>query len=331
MSLNVTSLKAAFGKAFGSGLAQKDLDTEFLVPSKTDAEFNLVPTELTQIRKAKTSVDQVLQAFQAAATPVGIISIEPRVIDLQDMKYELDLDPDVIEDSAVSFFADPDNNDRKSWGITKYVMNVLMIQKGRENYELHEAYKGVRAAIVPGTPSALGQGFDGLGKKIADDIVLGKVVPINSAGSWSTDPITFVTEIETWVEACKAAATSGSSELNRTIIENMCDKIHMSTTLASRFKLGMKYKYNINYNQVGDTMSLFNDPNLSVSGLPSMSSRNRVFMTFKANRCAYIKRPKSEKDCGVSEANPYMPMIYAKFWKALGYWHPEYVFVNQLV
>lgn len=326
MSLNVTSLKAAFGKAFGSGLMQKDLDTEFLVPSKTDAEFNLVPTELTQIRRAKTSVDQVLQAFQAAATPVGVVSIEPRSIDLQDLKYELELDPDEIEDSAVSFFADPDNNDRKSWGITKYVMNVLMIQKGRENFELHEAYKGVKAAIVPGSASSLGASFNGLGKKIADDIVSGAVTPVDSAPSWSTDPVDFVGELEAWVEACKA-----TSEINRSIIENMCDKIHMSQALASRFRLGMKLKYNVNYAQVGDALSLFDTPNLSVSGLPSMSSRNRVFMTFKANRCAYIKRPKSEKDCGISEANPYKPMIYAKFWKALGYWHPEYVFVNQLV
>lgn len=323
MSLSVTSLKSAFGKAIGTPASRKDIDLAFLVPSKTDAEFNLIPTDKTQVRRVKAAVDQVLQRFQAQATPNGIISLTPRSIDLQDLKYELEIEPDEIEDSYLSFMANPDNNDRKSWTITQFVMNEMMIQKGRENYELSEVYKGIAAAIVPGTPSALGASFNGLGKLIADNIADYSVVA--GPAAWSTDPVDFVTQIEEWLEACRA-----TSEVNRSIIDNAVDKIYMSQTLAQRFMTGMKAKYNVNYAQVNSPMAVFVAPNIQVVGLPSMSSVNRVIMTFKENRAAYIKRPNSENGMGISEANPYKPMLYAKFWKGIGFWHPSYVFINQL-
>jgi hypothetical protein len=324
MSINVTDLKSAFGKAIGSPASRKDIDLAFIVPSKTEQEFNLIPTDKTQVRRAKAAVDQVLQRFQAAVTPAGIVTLEPRSLDLQELKYELELDPDVLEDSWLSFMTNPDNNDRKSWGIAQFAINELMIQKGRENFELHEAYKGEAAVIVPGTASALGASYTGLGKLIADNIADYSLVA--GPAAWSTDPVDFVTEVEAWVEACRA-----TSEVNRNLIENVCDKIHMSMSLAQRFKTGMKEKYNVNYGQITDAMKVFTADNLMVVGLPSMSGRNRVILTFKSNRAGYIKRPKSENEIGISDSNPYKPLMYAKFWKGLGFWHPEYVFVNQLV
>lgn len=323
MPLSVTSLKSAFGKAIGTPASRKDIDLAFLVPSKTEAEFNLIPTDKTEVRRVRAAVDQVLQKFQAQATPNGIVTLTPRTILLQDLKYELEIDPDVIEDSYLGFMANPDNNDRKSWTITQFVMNELMIQKGRENFELSEVYKGVAAAITPGTASALGASFDGLGKLIADNIADYTVVA--GPAAWSTDPVDFVTQVEEWVELCRA-----TSELNRSIIDNSVDKIHMSQTLAQRFRTGMQLKYNVNYAQVSMPMAVFVAPNIAVVGLPSMSGKDRVIMTFKENRAAYIKRPESENGMGISEANPYKPMLYAKFWKGIGFWHPNYVFVNQL-
>lgn len=324
MSLNVTELKSAFGKAIGTPASRKDIDMAFLVPSKTEMEFNMVPTQLTQVRRVKASTDQILQAFQAAATPAGTVLFEPKSLDLQDLKYELEIDPDVIEDSYLSFLANPDNNDRKSWGITRFVIEELMLAKGRENFELSEAYKGVKAAIVPGTASTLGAGYNGIGYDIATNIADYNLV--TGPAAWSTDPATFVTQLEDWVEDCRAV-----SETDRSIIDNIVDKIHMSQTLANRFKQGMKAKYNTQYGQINDPMKIFVADNIQVVGLPSMSGKNRVFMTFNQNRAGYIKRPGSENNMGISEANPYKPMIYAKFWKVLGFWHKEYVYVNDLV
>lgn len=324
MGISVTDLKNAFGKAVSNQATRSDIDKAFLVPSVTDVEFNLVPTNFTQVRRVKSSVDQVLQAFQAQLTPAGTVLLEPRSIDLQDLKYELELDPDVIEDSYLGFMSNPDNNDRKSWTIVQYIINELMIGKGRENFELFEAYKGVKAAITPGTATTLGQQFNGLGKLIADNISDYSLVA--GPAGWATDPKDFVTEIEEWVESCRA-----TSEVNRTIIDNVVDRIHMSQTLAQRFKTGMKEKYNVNYARVSDPMMVETAPNIMVKGLPSMSSRERVVMSFKANRGAYIKRPTSESRVDINDANPYKPTAYAKFWKGIGFWHPEYTFVNQLV
>jgi hypothetical protein len=324
MSINVTTLKSSFGKYIGTPASRADIDKAFLVPSITETEFNMIPTDVVQVRRVKAAVDQVLQRFQAVISPAGTVSFTPRSIDLQELKYELELDPDVIEDSYIGFLANPDNNSRKDWLITRYIIEELMIAKGRENFELHEAYKGVTGSITPGTATALGASFNGLGKLIADNIADFSVVTGPTA--WPTDPKDFVTAIEEWIESACA-----SSETNRVIIENAVDKLHMSTSLAKRFKQGMREKYNVNYGQINDPMTVFTAENISVKGLPSMSGKDRIFMTFKENRAGYIKRPGSENNMGISEANPYKPLAYAKFWKALGFWHPEYVFVNQLV
>lgn len=324
MAINVTDLKTAFGKAIGTPASRKDIDTAFLVPSVTEMEFNMIPTDKTQVRRVKASIDQVLQRFQAVVSPAATILMEPRSIDLQELKYEVELDPDVIEDSFLGFLANPDNNDRKSWGVTQFVINELMIAKGRENFELHEAYKGVKGSLVSGTANPLGESFNGLGKSIADNISDYSLV--NSDPAWSTDPKDFVTQIEEWIEASRA-----TSEVNRSIIDGAVDKIHMATSLAQRFKQGMLAKYNMNYDQINAPMKVFVAENIEVKGLPSMSGKNRVFMTFKQNRAGYIKRPQSENGIGISDSNPYKPLAYAKFWKGLGFWHPEYVFVNQLV
>lgn len=326
MSIQATNLKSAFGKALGTPATLADIDSAFLAPSLMEQEFNMVPTNKTEVRRVKSSIDQVNQAFQGVLTPAGILSLEPRSIQLQDLKYELELDPDVIEDSYLSFLADPDNNDRKSWGIVKYAVNELMINVGRNNFSMFEIYKGVKAAIVPGTASALGASYNGLGKTIADLITATTLTPVAGPASWSTTPATFVTEVEAWVEACKA-----TSEVNRSIIDTIVDRIHMSTTLAARFRQGMKDKYNANYARVTDPAVLENTPNIRIVGLTEMSGRNRIMMSFKANRAGFIKRPKGEMEVGVNEANPYKPVAFAKYWKGFGFWHPEYLFVNQLV
>jgi hypothetical protein len=324
MAINVTDLKTAFGKYIGTPASRKDINNAFLVPSITESEFNMIPTELTQVRRVKAAVDQVLQRFQATISPAGTVTFTPRSIDLQELKYELEMDPDVIEDSFLGFMSNPDNNSRKDWTVSRYIIEELMVAKGRENFELSEAYKGVTGSITPGTATALGASFNGLGKLIADNISSYSVVTGPTA--WPTDPKDFVTAIEEWIESACAV-----SETNRVIIENAVDKLHMSTTLAKRFKQGMREKYNVNYGQINDPMTVFTAENISVKGLPSMSGRDRIFMTFKENRAGYIKRPGSENNKGISEANPYKPLAYAKFWKGLGFWHPEYVFVNQLV
>ena len=324
MAIDVTDLKTAFGKAIGTPASRKDIDVQFMVMSETEAAFGgLTPTDKTQVRRMKAEMDRVLQAFQAIASPVASLALKPRSMDLQDLKYEVELDPDVLEDSYATFLANPDNNDRSSWTITQFVINELMINKGREEFELKEVYSGIKAAIVSGVASAAGAGYNGLGKYIADNIANFNLVA--GPGTWSTDPVEFVTQIEDWIEDCCA-----SSEINRQVIENMVDKLCMSKTLAKRYRRGVKAKYNVEYKQVTDPMVIEDNNNIQIVGLPSMNGKNRVFMTFAANRAAYIKRPKSESEIGISMANPYKPMLYAKFWKALGFWHPEYVYVNQL-
>lgn len=331
--INVTDLKTAWGAHYiAGGQGVKDIMKAILVPSVTDAEWagTITPTEDTQVRKMKSSLTSVLQPFQKGASPAGDATIEPLSKDLTKMKYETDIDPDTIENSYAGFLATLDDNDRKKWPITKWIVTE-MIAKGAEDWELSVVYGGVYSAPTPGTAGAVGTTHDGIGTQIAADITATNITPVNGPAAWSTDPDAFLEEFETWIQDVKDV-----SEVNRHIVENKVDKVFMSKTHAELLARGIFRKYNINYNASGQSIQgqpvKFPLPfsNLTIVGLPSMSGSNRVIMTPKENRMGYIKRPNAAKAAQLFETGPRELLAFCDFWKQVSYWDPAYMYVNQL-
>lgn len=328
--INVTDLKSSWGSYFiDGGQGVKDVMKAFLVPSTTDLEWagRILPTTDTQVRKMKSTLSSVLQPWQKGASPTGDLTINPLPRDLSFLKYETDIDPDTIAASYAGFL-DSDTNDRKQWPISKWIVNE-MFEKGNEDWELSAVVKGVYSAPTPGTGGAPSTSHNGLAKQITDDITAEKITPVSGPTNWSTDPETFCTEIETFIEDASAV-----SEIRRHIIENKCDKFFMSKTLANRLAKGLHAKYNINYNATGENLLtapmkfMLPFTNLMVVGLPSMNGLKRVILTPPQNRFGYVKRPNSQKVAQLFETGPRELLAFSDFYKQVSYWDPAYVICN---
>jgi len=328
MSLSVSALKAAFGSYFiNAGQGQKDIYEEYLVPSATEAAWApLITTTDTQVRKMKSSLTDVLQPYQKALTPSGTLTVAPLSKSLTKMKYETIVDPDTIEDTYAGFLASIDTNDRKAWPITRYVA-MKMLSKGREAFETKAIYKGVYLAPTPGTAGAAADAFDGLGTQIAADITATTITPV-ATGVLATDASDLAKQIEQWVVDCRAVSATQAE-----IIDNYCTEIFCDKAIALLAAKGFGINYNTQYNQTGASIMTavyrvqIPFTNLTLVGLPSMSGKKRLVMTPSENRLCRVKRPASEAAAEMY-VNGREITLFSDHWKAVSYWDPAYMFVN---
>lgn len=330
--MNITELIAAFGSYYRAGSqGVKDIDTSFYQPLVTEGFFGgLKPTLNTQERRVKSIIGQILRRKQRAFTGGESTEFLPRTIELQELSYELKEYPDIIQKSYIGFLASLDTNDRAKWPITKYIVDVLMIKKGQAEYELNEVYKGEAAPIVPGTPNNPGENFDGVEHQMNLAIDASLITPINGPTTWNADPKIFLQEIEEWIENVKAS----DNEARLLIEGGAVTKIAMNTALRDRLAKGLFKEYNINYNATNQEIvsQTFEVPlpfsNLVAVGLPSMSGKQRIFMTPELNKEAFIKRPQSETGPEIQKFDREVK-IMMDYWKGIGFWHPEYVYTTQ--
>lgn len=329
--INSSAIKASWGNYFREGgLGPADVMRGLIIPSATDAEWagRVVPTEDTQARKMKISLSSVLQPWQKGASPAGDMSMEPFTKDLSLVKYETDIDPYRIMQSAAEFMAS-DTNDASQWPIAKVVVQMMM-EKGREDWDLHAVMKGVYSAPTAGTAGPPQNSHNGILKQIIDDVAASKITPVSGPANWSTDPQTCLAELEQFIADVKAVSTFTSN-----LVDNYIDKIFMDKALAQRIYKGIYKEYNVNYNATGDDVKsaplkfvLPFTNNITVVGLNSMSGRKRVIMTPAVNRFAQIKRPKSEAAAELFQTEPREFIAHCDFYKQTSYWDPSLVLIN---
>jgi hypothetical protein len=330
----LSAVKSSFGSFYrDEGQGMKDVDKQFLIKAATDQFFNLKPTKNTEERRIKVNIaDPVYQKFQKVLSSSGSFTLLPRSISMQDAKYEVSLaDMDDLENSWVGFLADNDGNDRAKWPFIQFIVNQMMLEKGREDFELNEVYAGAYTTITtPGTANAAGLNFVGIKKLLQDfsNASSSNVVPI---GTLETDPQAFYEQINAWV-----ASSMEADARHRMIIQNMCDGLAMAPELCDRYGEGKDKALNTNYmrdrsvdQNVLTRVLVPRTSGLYVTGLPSMTGDEGMFMTLSANRAAFIKRPRGEQEFGVFMSSPYNPVLFAKFWKGIGFWHPEYVWQTE--
>jgi hypothetical protein len=329
--MDIAALKAAFGAYYRQeGQSARDFDTSFFQPLITERFFNSRPTVQTQERRVKSIIGQILNKWQKAITAEESLSMLPRSINLHKLSYEVKDTPDEIEASYAGFMALLDTNDKRLWPIVRYIVDVLMIQKGREEYELNEIYKGVDGVIVPGSKLPPGENFPGLEGQMNAFIDEGAMAPVDGPSAWSTTPATFVDEVRGWVNDVKASDNEA-----RLLVDNaQIDYIFMSPDKIDVLAEGVFEKYSKQWNaaniDIMKTPIMIDLPfsRLKAVGLPSMIGKDRIFMTPSANRAAFIKKPKSEAGPHVQEKDREV-QIFADFWKGVGFWHPEYVYTSQ--
>jgi hypothetical protein len=315
MAIQVADVVSEYGAFYkNEGQNKASLFNKLYRPSVTESFFQRLPTNDTVVRLGNSSLDRALQPFQKAFTPVGTITFKPHVIELDQFKIDKREYPDELVHSWLGFL-EGEGIDRKQWPFVRWMLEVHVFPKATEEYELFEAWGGVKETPVNGVAGALGTAANGLAKRLDD-----KADEVNTIimGAPPTDPADICEYFEEF-------AAKIDPEYRKRI-----DYIFTNENLELAYKQGKRRKYNANYKQADELLSIEDFPNIKVQGLPSMGASNTLFATLKENRVAPIKKSDGNSAI-VGEYSPREVSIYTDFHKALDFKFYGAVFVNDQI
>ena len=312
MSINKDQIVAEFGNVYrDGGQGIKDLRLALLRPTETDALFQFLPTNDTVLYKASVSTTRVLQQFQKLFTPIGSTLFELEKLELDHIKIDVAEYPDDLMTSWLGFLAGPSVK-RVEWPFVKFWLEQLVVPKFKEDLEL-EVFTAVKTAITEGIASPINTSITGIRKRIRDGHAAGKT-KMYSMGIPPTDPVQFVQYVEDMIDQIDD------------IIVGKLDKVVMNKTFVKRFKRGMRLKYNVNYEQTADLLTV-QDTSLPIVGVESMTGSNMIWTTVKGNAANPVKWAANK---GVFDVQPFDRQVKAMndLWTAYGFWHLPWVFHN---
>ncbi len=318
MSISVASLNAEYGALYRPGTQSlKDLRKKMYRTEQATANtLTVLETDSTVYEGANSELGEVLQSYQDVFTPKGDLEITPNKFILYKQKIDVSLNPDVIEASWAGFLAAKDL-DRKQWPVVKWLLENHILAKKNEDFEEKAIYKGVYTVPTSGTPNAANQSMNGFGKIIADGITGSLIVTVPS-GAWSTDPKTFVEQIEAWYAALPAKFRKALKWLR------------MSEDLELRYQMGRREKYNMHYAQITDLAKIQDFPNCSVIGLPSMNGSQRIWTSTEGNAVLLYKRKTDGFIIKDSTTLRDGVDIKSDWWAGVGFHDYEETFANEL-
>ena len=155
--MNIQDIITEFGAYYMPGSENMNrLIVKLYARSVTDTVLNTRVTDATLWRAAEASIGSILQPFQKDWTPKGEATLTPLSIGLFKMKIDCEEHPDSLEETWAGFLAD-NSLDRKTWPFVRWFVEVLMLPKAKEEYELEAIYFGKRKEPVKGTP---GEAFE---------------------------------------------------------------------------------------------------------------------------------------------------------------------------
>ncbi len=272
----------------------------------------------TRYEVGASTIGQVLQPFHKNFTPTSGPTFTGKSITLYHHKADLSEYPDDLEATWLGFLAD-NNVKRTEWPYIKWLLETHVLPKFLRDYELNEVYKGVYSAPGGVTAGAAGTAMDGLGKVIADAITATEISPITT-GAISSDPETFVAQVEDFV-----AALVGLNPDYAAIPMN----IYMSVTNAHKFSRGYRIKYGKDTDFAGVAMKVL-DTNFTIAGLSSMAGRSRIFTTTKENMLDLRFRQQREGAFDIQAAERQVKILHDTY-RGVGFVENSIVFCNEQV
>lgn len=310
----LTDLITEFGAYYIAGSQNESRLIRQLRSAFGTAElFRTVVTDDTLYRAAESQMTRVVQPFQKAWTPTGALTFLPVAIQNFKMKVDHEEYPDDIEATWLGFLADQ-GLDRKEWPLVRYYVENELIPQIQEDIELNEIFSGVYAAPTPGTPGAAGTSMDGIKEIRNAHITAGRITPI-TIGAISTDPETFVGQVEAFADALPTKYYKGSMT------------IAMSMELERRYKRGVLAKYGVNTNYVDGARSGVDATNLMVKGVESHDGSDIIWTTPPQNAIRLVKKSANFNRIQL-EAEDRKVKAFTDFWTGVGFLIPEIVFTN---
>lgn len=282
--------------------------------SVTDSVLTPFKTDETVYRAAQSKMGRVLQPFQKAWTPIKSLVFVAVQIEQFKMKIDTEEHPDELEGSWLGFLAG-DGIERKDWPFVKWLVEIHLLPKAKEDYEMNEIYYGVYQAPVAGTPGAAGTAMNGIRKAINDGIAGNRIDPI-VLGAIPTDPLDFVEYVEEFFDRINKAYWR--------IPMQLC----MNEDLERRFFRGcdLKYGKNSDYKEMGGKVKYTNS---TVIGLPSMQGSNKLWCTPKENALHLGKKTQNQRAMNIQSVDR-LVKLFTDWWSGVGFLIPEIVFTDDV-
>ncbi|MDR6196162.1 hypothetical protein [Siphonobacter sp. SORGH_AS_0500] len=309
----------------GQGI--KDVMTRIMRSSVTDKFFTDIQLgDDTLLMKATAQISDVLQAFQQAFTPKSTTTFELVKIPLFNFKIDLKETPDTLVKSWLGFLTS-NNLNRKEWPFIRWWISALVMQKHEENYEMKEVFKGIYQAPVAGTASATGASMNGIRKVQDDHIASARLAPFD-LGPVPTDAKLVVEYVQEFVNMIPKQYWP------------YLEPIKMSTDVGTLFVDGQDALYNINYNRINELFRVKNRPvtiashevkaddgtSMRIAGLPSHEGSSRIWTTIKGNSVLGIRGAENVGKFEFEQEDRSVK-AWTDYWKGVGFWIPEYVFM----
>lgn len=310
-TITITDIITEYGNYYKKGSqAVKDIRVKLFQPSETEAFFTTKTTTDTKIELANATITRVLQGYQAAFTPIGDTKFTPQVIMLDHFKIDAKILPHNLMESWLGFLAE-NAQTPKDTPLVKYWVENLVIPQSKEDLELSEIFWGIKVAPAPGVASPAGANMNGIKEKLK-----GAGVNVITMGAVPTDPIEFVSYVEDFY--------ANIPQLAQKVMKN----IAMSNILASRYRQGMRLKYNMNYAQSNDPLSLIDFP-CKIVGLPSHDGHNVIWTTPEDNKKVGNKNPGNQTTFDIQPADREVKLL-TDFHKGVGFWTNNLVYRSDI-
>jgi hypothetical protein len=312
--MNIADIITEFGNYYlKNGQNMSRVVQQLYQPSVTDMVMTPFITDETTWRASESRFQRVLQPFQKAWTPIGETEFVP--VEIRQFKQKIDTQeyPDELEGSWLGFLAS-NSLDRKTWPFVRWFIESHLLPQAKEDYELSEVYGGVARAIVASSAGAAGTSIDGIKYGINNGILAGRTVVINT-GALSTDPVTFVGQIEAFVDAIN------------TLYWNIPLDLNMNQTLERRFARGYHTKYGQDTNYRDNPKGAVKFSNITIQGLPSMAASDKIWCTPKSNIIHLGKKTVNQNGVQVENVDRLVKM-YSDWWSGVGFVIPEIIFTN---
>lgn len=308
------------------GQTEKDIKKMIFTEDDLSADFNRVPNEGSIYKSAYATIDEVLQAFQLDFLPKGDIEFKPIQYQLGQFKIDITLAPDKFRRNWMGFLAKLDEPDRAKWPFIRWYIQVMLMPKSQDDFIKKVAYYGwevtafVAAAasvdpdtferqFIKGEVTPANAAMDGMGTVLKKIQARTNVITV---GAWSSDPVTYCTQVENFIKAIPHEFRDG------------LDFLYNSKARHELYREGKRLKYNINYAQVGDLDTINENESIKVKGTYAMKASDKHWITRPGNRTKPVQAEKTNKL--MVERNKRVVDIYGDWAYCLALDVPELVY-----
>jgi hypothetical protein len=179
--ITVTDIVSEYGAYYiNSQQNMQRLVALAMQPAETEKHMTPVITSDTLYRMANIAFVHVVQAFQNTFTAKGNATFTANPIQLDRIKVDMEVTPDDLVESWLGFLSTIEVLERANWPLVRWLMEVYLIPKIKEDIELHCIFWGVAATPGAGVAGAVQGAMTGIRKQLTDGVSAGTINDLSS-------------------------------------------------------------------------------------------------------------------------------------------------------